>query len=145
MRTRLATPANLVTYSMLRLRKGSFAARYTSILLTFLVSGVLHALLDLTIGVPFTESGAVQFYCLQAIGIMLEDGVQFVFHRLTRNETRTMLQPKGWTRMVGYLWLVAWMTWCAPIWFYPGAMRNKGEERDHILPFSFLGLFIERK
>ncbi|KAL8826942.1 MAG: hypothetical protein Q9170_007209 [Blastenia crenularia] len=71
--------AHAIAYSLLKLERGGFAGRYLFVLLTFAISGVFHTLSDFSQGIPWQESGAMQFFCIQALGIMIEDFVQAIF------------------------------------------------------------------
>jgi hypothetical protein len=110
---------------VLRLRRGTLASRYTRIFLAFLVSGAIHVIGDRAFGIPYREMGSLPFFCLQALGIMLEDGVQAA--------TRGWGIPGPMRRLVGYVWLVSFLWWSTPIWFYP--MARVGDTSE-IIPFS---------
>lgn len=47
--------------------------KYLNHFLNFFISGLLHALVDVACGLPWQESGAIQFFCTQLLGIVLED------------------------------------------------------------------------
>lgn len=99
----------------------------------FAVSGIFHALSDVSQGIPLGESGAMRFFVLQAIGIMLEDAFQALIFRgepsghQGRGMLGTVLERVG-----GPLWLVAWLTWTSPGWIYMFLQRDKGVP---IIPF----------
>lgn len=44
--------------------------------------------------------------------------------------------PALWARMVGFVWLVAFLTWTTPGWSYPLLSRNRGQLKDSVVPFS---------
>ncbi|KAH8883275.1 hypothetical protein GQ53DRAFT_664035, partial [Thozetella sp. PMI_491] len=133
-----SSPSYLITYSYLGLRRGSLVGRYVFLFLVFAISGIFHAFSDtLTQRIPWEESGAMTFFCLQAVGIMIEDAVQ----ALDRQWKPLLLQAHGkkawglvntWT---GYLWVVLWLVWSSPVWIYPHMRRDKG---DPIIDFSGL-------
>lgn len=135
-RSKVASPAYFATYSLLRLRKGGKIARYICILLTFATSGLLHLAEEYGAGVPLHQSGSMRFYCFQALGILLEDAVQAI----SRSSIDYKQSP--WTKAVGYIWLVVWMSWTTPAWFYPKLMNNTGSEKDQVLPFSLLAWLL---
>lgn len=66
------------------------------------------------------EGGVMKFFCMQALGIWLEEKIQTVY-RLT-SSIKTDESPKIWARIVGYLWLLVFLVWTTPGWSYP----NKG-------------------
>jgi hypothetical protein len=130
-RQKISAPAYYATYSLLGLRKGGMAARYTNILLTFIVSGFLHRVAEeYADAVPWSQSGTMRFYCIQAFGILLEDAFQGIFHALTTH------QHSRWTRAVGYIWVTFWIVWVSPALFYP---RLELSKKEIILPFSVVG------
>ena len=93
------------------------AQRYTKILLCFFLSGVVHLLVDLANDLTYAQSGATRFFTTQALGIMVEDGVQEV----CKFEGR-------WKRVVGFLWVWAFLAWTSPCWmFAPIVARASGE------------------
>ena len=98
--------------------------------LVFAVSGVFHFLGDIAQGICGHESGAMHFFCTQALGIMFEDMAQALLRRLVG--AKPIAKFGFFTRTVGYIWLVAWLTWTSPIWIYPAMQRDKGEP---IVPF----------
>lgn len=123
-----------VTYSSLRFRNGGLIGRYLCIFITFAVSGVFHTLSDIMQGIPWQESGAMEFFCMQTLGIMMEDAVQALYRSRRGNKART----SHWAiRVQGYMWVVAWLVWSTPRWTYPLMQRDQG---GGILPFSLIRL-----
>ena len=98
--------------------------RYLQITLVFTVSGVFHTLSDISQRIPRSESGAMRFFCIQALGIMIEDAVQALFKELRAEEKAD--KSRILTRAAGYMWVVAWLTWTSPIWIYPVMSRDTG-------------------
>lgn len=133
----LSSPARFTTYTILGLRKGGLLGRYTFIFLTFLLSGLLHICSDLTAGHSWRVSGGMRFFCVQTLGIMLEDAVQAAYRALQRFTAKgpKRNEVSSLERAVGYLWVLVWMMWSVPAYAYPSARRNKGEG---VLPFSLL-------
>ena len=72
------------------------------------------------------------------MGIMLEDGVQSVYRSMRGLDENPERQPKFWTKVAGYAWVVAFQIWSVPVWVYPALVMNKGEAKDWIVPVSFL-------
>jgi hypothetical protein len=64
------------------------------------------------------EYGAIQFFCNQALGIMIEDGVQELYRRISGKSNDSVDTPL-WAKIMGYLWVVAFLSWSTPIWVYP--------------------------
>jgi hypothetical protein len=67
-------PASFIA-ELLRLPSRDIARRYSEVVFAFLISGVPHRLIDTTLGVPWSESGAFRFFAMQPVGILIEDGV----------------------------------------------------------------------
>jgi hypothetical protein len=137
MRRRAGSPAHFVTYTILGLRKGGLVGRYTCILLTFSVTGVLHIWIDMGFGIPWYKSGSMQFFWLQTAGILIEDGLHAMCKSLVSGKEK---RRRRTVDVLGVLWVLAWMSWSMPIWIYPSIQRNTGMK---LLPFSLLGLFIK--
>lgn len=133
LRRNLTAFANLFTYSILHLPQGTLLARYTHIFFAFFASGLLHVVSDLGGGVAVRDSGSLSFFCLQALGIMLEDGVQDVYRRI-RGPSRAGPIEKGLLRAVGYVWVVVFLTWSGPGWIYP--WLQVGKKADNMLTFG---------
>ena len=148
MRQTLTSSARFVTYSVLRLRRGGVTGRYTFTFFTFLLSGLMHVCGDMAAGIPFAVSGVVQFFAIQALGIMIEDAVQHMWGRASqssgsshdgkRKGAKGEDGPELWKRVVGYVWVAVWMAWSVPVWSYPAARRSSGEG---VLPMSLIEHF----
>lgn len=117
----------------------------------FFLSGLFHLAEDAGEGMKWQDSGSLRYYCMQPVGIMLEDGVQEIYRRKIKSKSKSNGTTtttagddnnKRWARMVGYIWFVAWMTWTTPAWVYPKAVMAKGGQQDRILPFSLLGIIL---
>jgi hypothetical protein len=131
-------PAAFVTYSVLGLNRnnGDLAARYSKLLFSFMLSGLVHAAADLAAGIPFTESGSLKFFLTQVIGIMAEDTVRKLWgDRKVANLPRP--KRRSWHTVVGYFWVGLWLFWTTPTWSYPPARHYTGES---FLPFSIFSL-----
>lgn len=90
--------------------------------------------------IPLQECGALQFFCLQAAGIMFEDVVQYIWRYVTGKSRDA--EPDALERVVGGLWVAAWLTWTTPIWIYPGLRRPITGDKGVLLPFSVVKRFI---
>lgn len=100
--------------------------------LAFLISGLIHHSSDLAMGIPRAEAGALVFFLLQPLGIMLEDGMQ----TLTRHVPTSRFL--GWVqRISGYLWVAMFLAWSTPTWFYP--QQRLGIDPADLLPFRVFG------
>lgn len=71
--------------------------------------------------IPPKDSGAMRFFCTQALGIMLEDGAQEVFRRFGG-------KPGLPSRLLGYVWIVMFLSWSTAAWLYPAILVTKRED-----------------
>lgn len=76
------------------------------------------------------ESGAWKFFCVQVVGIMLEDAVQAFFCKVFGSRGGVL------KKTVGFVWVVAFLSWSTPVWQYPSfRTRDKG---DYLFSFANL-------
>nr|A0A0M3STV6.1 RecName: Full=Acetyltransferase aurG; AltName: Full=Aurovertin biosynthesis cluster protein G [Calcarisporium arbuscula]ALD83633.1 O-acyl-transferase [Calcarisporium arbuscula] len=126
-RQKVSSPAHYTTYSLLGLRKGGIAGRYTCILATFFVSGLLHLFCaEYSYGIQWDQSGTLRFYSIQALGIAMEDAVQATSRRLFA------YRSTYWTRAIGYVWVLLWFLWTSPAYFFP-LLKYDTEKRPPVL------------
>lgn len=123
----LQGPARFITYDVLRLPRTGLIQRYTFTFFVFFVSGCLHTINDMGASIPISDSGALRFFCTQAFGIMFEDGTQEIYRRLGG-------QSGPLSRMLGYLWVLAFLSWSTAAWQYPVLLVTKKE--DHVFRLS---------
>jgi Membrane bound O-acyl transferase family len=153
LRQSFSSPANFLAHDVLRLTEHRLTARYTKLLATFFVSGLMHMAVDMSLGMPPSESGSVRFFCTQALGIMFEDGMQAICRSARRRRGGSSSNasakaesqpPTNWARALGYVWVLAFMSWSTPVWVYPAIWMNKGEEaaKDALLPFSVVRMLL---
>ena len=133
MRTRFSHPAHYVVYHVLGLQHGDVFSRYLFIFLTFAVSGVVHAVGDIAAGIEWRESGSMEFFCVQALGIMFEDAVQALYTACSDDP-----RSNGWHKWIGYCWTITWLCWTSPVWHFPMLRNDEGSEADAVMPFDVL-------
>jgi hypothetical protein len=135
----LTSIATFLTESVLRLPKHTLLARYTHLTLAFLLSGLAHMFGAVAAyggpsgALSFRDSGDVAFFLAQALGIMIEDGVQALGKRLGLLRVRNGKSP-WWAKALGRVWLVAFLGWSSPARMYPIVRLDTGE--NVLLPFS---------
>lgn len=105
-------------------------SRYVYITLTFALSGFIHTMMDHGFGTPVDKSGSMAFFSLQAIGLVVEDRASCVFSNQYRREGSL------WKRVLGYIWVTAFLGWSARFWAYP--LICKLYEAGQPLPSPFL-------
>lgn len=117
-------------------------SRYTHLFMTFFLSGFIHAMTDVAEGFTWQQSGSLRFFCTQAVGIIIEDGVQTFYHWAVPDRKNALIhQP--FAKILGYIWVVIFMVWSTPAWIYPSLYANRGEDKDLIVPFSLVKAIYE--
>ncbi|KAF2009043.1 hypothetical protein BU24DRAFT_474509 [Aaosphaeria arxii CBS 175.79] len=129
----ITAPAKYFTFKIFGLRKGSILARYVFTIITFALSGAMHTCGELAAGITPAESGTIQFFTTQALGIVIEDIFSWAWKRFNGNS-----EPRWYQKVMGFAWVVLWFTWSMPVWTYPASKRSQGES---ILPFSIIDHF----
>ncbi|POS76288.1 hypothetical protein DHEL01_v205307 [Diaporthe helianthi] len=121
----------LVSRTLPFLPRHSAAYRHTRLAAAFLISGLIHWRADLAQGVPNAENGALTFFSLHAAFIVLEDHLGPVF---------VGLLPLRVRQIIGYVWVLAFFAWSAPIYMYPG--MRLGFDGAAMVPLRMLGPYI---
>lgn len=137
---------DFLLHRIMHLSRRTWLMRFVNLSLNFFISGLLHVVVDMASGLSWHESGALQFFCTQVIGIALEEGVQMIYHRFSvRADHLGQSSSAAFqsTVLVGYIWVVMFLTWSFPIWIYPTLNRMRGGPADSMLPFSILTRFIK--
>ena len=73
---------------------------------------------------------------------MLEDALQAMYRKFFSEGQGKQVRsvPVRWQMYIGYLWVAIFLIWSTPAWIYPALRENKGEDKDILLPYSFIGL-----
>lgn len=116
LRTCLLANVNLILTSVLRIPSRSSIAYILRLVLVFVLSGAVHVGMDLGFSVPFGKTGAMWFFTLQAVGMMVEQVVQSVWYTLSE---RKGMGASMVDRMVGHLWVALFLSATAPVWLIP--------------------------
>ncbi len=134
--------SQFVTHDVLRLPKRTIVARYSNIFLAFFLSGLIHITSDHGMTLPPGESGAIRFFLTQALGTVLEDAFQAAYYYVSgkNRSARVPLLHK----LVGYVWLVLFLSWSTPAWSYP-QFRSIRSGIDCLFPFTIFGHDIRSK
>ena len=116
--------SNFFTYDVLRLRRGTLAARYIGLFFVFGISAAFHTSNDIMLGIAPEESVEHEFFLMQAVGITLEDFAGWV-HRVVRSRRRRNRRDEKsgervetWQKLMGYLWVMSWFVFTTPRWSY---------------------------
>lgn len=97
-------------------------ARYLNNAMVFVLSGLMHALVDW----KMTETsgcgcwGMAVWFWLQIFGIMIEEAVQKTWVLIEKQflTSRQILRLSSLKRTVGYLWVLCWLFWSVPKGLY---------------------------
>ncbi|MCJ1228658.1 hypothetical protein MMC12_005319 [Toensbergia leucococca] len=114
-RKTLTANASFITTSLLRIPPHTPLSHHTQILTAFLISGLIHRTQDLMMNIPPSESGALTFFLMQALGLSIEEVVVRCYTRVGGDA----LRPRMWKRGLRYGWVGLWLLWTLPSWSYP--------------------------
>jgi hypothetical protein len=119
-------------------KKGTLVDRYLNVTFPFLLSGIVHTVLDVCGGVPRSEARTWVYFVLQAFGIMVEDTIEAAYRAMFTCKNGEKLKLLFWHKMVGYLWVFLFQVWATSAWTYAN-VRHQDPVNNHILPFSVVG------
>lgn len=112
----------------LHLPKGTFTT-YFKLFVSFFISGLMHAAPDYIFHQNFSEGTSVRFFILQAVAITFEDTVIDIASRLGYKESKA-------SKLIGFIWVFMWFTFCMPIWLDPqlhaGTVDEKMRAKEHV-------------
>ena len=100
------------------------------------MSGALHLASDYMQGVPLHKSGSLKFVLGSALGIMVEDGAQAAYQRVSGTNlsgSRDNGTLPVWKRLVGYLWVATWLSLLSPDYLLPS--NDLPKESRWYIPF----------
>ncbi|KAJ5619896.1 hypothetical protein N7510_003880 [Penicillium lagena] len=124
--------SNWIARDIMHLPRPSVLERYTNIFLVFLQSGLFHVMTDAVAGIPTQYSGALPFFTSFTLGIMIEDGIQELYKRMTGSEEHFV---PSWKRAIGYLWVIIWLGVTSTWQLHPSSQNTPPHELS-IVPFS---------
>ncbi|KAF5313322.1 hypothetical protein D9611_008498 [Ephemerocybe angulata] len=113
----------------LRIPKGRFRS-YFSLYVAFTISGLIHYFGDYMIIQDWSGTSLVYFVS-QAVAITCEDAMAGL---VRRSEVKV---PTAFSRLVGYLWVVAWFSFAIPIWMTPhvkAGITSDGVSDNNVVP-----------
>ena len=113
-------------------------SRYTKVLMVFVTSAFMHRLIDISAGLSISSSGAIQFFCTQALGVLVEDLVVNAYSTLRglgHNQPATLAE-----RAIGFVWVGSFLAWSLPAYLYPMLYRSNMGLNDSVAPASIVGL-----
>jgi hypothetical protein len=130
--------SSFITQRVLKIPRPSTLERYTSLTLVFILSGILHLLNDTCLGVSASESGGLLFFLSFPLGIMIEDAVQWVWNWRSMRDATSADDDRVplWTRIIGFAWVMSWMSITAPWYSYP--IQRLSSENMQLVPYSIV-------
>ncbi|TVY85301.1 Acetyltransferase pyr8 [Lachnellula suecica] len=141
LRSLLTGPASKITYGILKLPRESLLARFVGVVITFALSGVMHSCAGIAAGMSPKQLNVLHFFLTQALGVIIEDLVRLVSLKAKGEEgiEKKDVPPTIANRIIGYLWVAAFMTWSGPVWLYPQASKPMPPgTNSSFLPYSII-------
>ncbi|KAI1806999.1 hypothetical protein F4811DRAFT_62410 [Daldinia bambusicola] len=120
---------NYLMRNIFRLQRSGKPARYLRIFLKFVISGIIYAAIGFSLGIPVFESGALRFFAIQPLGIVIDD----IVHSTLGND----LLPRFVQSYFSFIWLSLWMTWTAPGYLDPIIHKNASRSRGMLSRIMF--------
>ncbi|SPJ76001.1 uncharacterized protein FTOL_05732 [Fusarium torulosum] len=126
--------ADYLTSKVTRSRKRTAMKRYANNSCVFVLSGLMHALVEWTLNPDSCTNcgcwGTNRRYCLQIGAIIAEEvfqkAMQEVEHRLIPSQMRSIF-VKTLHRVFGYTWVIFWTLWSKEFTFFPQVYCLKQE------------------
>ncbi|KAL5871726.1 hypothetical protein ACKVWC_007373 [Pyricularia oryzae] len=103
--------ADAISDKVLGIPRGTTVSVYTRLWLAFFISGACHISSDVGMGIPFSKTGAFATFLLQPVGIILEDLLRATLGKVVP-------LPGGVKRVLGRVWVLAFLAYSTPVWFY---------------------------
>ncbi|VUC25903.1 unnamed protein product [Clonostachys rosea] len=135
---KLVTISNFLLFEVLHFPKTAVLSRYLRVWTVFFLSALLHVAVDASSGINPRDSGAISFFTIQPLGILIEDLFQKIVAKLlgqSKNRESSAIE-----RCVGVLWVGLWMAWTGPAYLYP-VLKVNGPEGGGVVPVSVIGYF----
>ena len=126
LRSGLEGVSDFVAHGVLQLPRHGLLQRYTKIICSFGISGVMHIFADMGGGLSIHETGALQFFLMQALGIMIEDGVQAIYRQTFKSVRESKANVIG--KAVGFAWVLFFFVWTSPVWVFPATRKMQKED-----------------
>jgi hypothetical protein len=137
-RTFVQAGSAFITSKVFRIdpQRYTLLSRCIRLLIAFYISALVHMPGNIALGTSFFGSGCQGFFLMQAVGIIVEDAANHTYRQFRPRIPPNKI-PAGGTKMLGYFWVLAWITWTGPPFFWVTA-RNLIPGRDETVPWSFL-------
>ena len=94
----------------------------------------MHVSGDIAAGLDWYDSGVIQYFGTQVLGLMIEDCVQAGYHLAVKGDKKAV-NSSLWQHVLGFLWVLSFMAWSVPVYTYPTSRRDQGQG---VLPVKVL-------
>jgi hypothetical protein len=132
---KITSLTNFLLFDVFKLPEKHLATMYLCLATNFLLSGIMHLLVDISEGISPLKSGAIMLFCTQILGILIEGFVAKMYWQLFVPSER---EANIFEMVAGYSWVVLFLTWSTPIYLYPMLYRSNLGIEDSWVPFSVL-------
>ncbi len=126
--------SSYVSRQVLGLPHPSLLERYVNISIVFFLSGTLHSFLDVAYGMQWNLSGGVYCFLIMVLGIILEDGVQWLWRNVQPLQETGTKDVRWFEMAIGYVWVWLWMVAVTPVYNYP--LQRIENNPTYVLPWS---------
>ncbi|KAJ5128592.1 hypothetical protein N7448_002309 [Penicillium atrosanguineum] len=137
LRQPLTSVSKFITRDLLGLPSQTSAEKYMNIFTIFFFSGALHVVLDTVQGIPADESGAMLFFSLAPLGLLIEDGIRTLWRAFVDLSYGNQTNKKGtlpmWQKTLGFLWTMVWLGVTSTCYLYPQMLRPQNQA---LVPYS---------
>jgi hypothetical protein len=138
---KLSSLTNFLLLDVIKLPRKHPATLYLRLATTFLLSGLMHLLIDISEGISPQQSGAIVFFCTQILGLLTEISVAKLYWQLF---VRSKREANVFEMAAGYIWVIVFLTWSTPMYLYPMLYRSNVGMEGSWVPFSVLQMVGER-
>ena len=126
LRKTLTTNSNFLA-TFLPFPTRSLITTYFKLYTSFLISGLIHGTGDYVLYHSFSQGGALRFFLLQAVGITFEDGIIAIASHMGIGQNGGKKSTAS--KMIGFVWVFVWFTYCMPMWLDPQVHAGTVDER----------------
>lgn len=117
-------------------RDYKLVSRCVRLHLAFFITALVHIPGVVILGESPFSVGVPKFFLMQAVGIVIESTVLYMWMTITRAKPESVISGRM-TKLLGYIWVLAWTTWTGPSFTWLVA-RALIPGKDDVVPWSFL-------
>jgi hypothetical protein len=103
----------------------------------FLISGLIHQFTTWQLNPDWSDYADLQFFCMNAVAVVLESTLLTLLRRTSpskssendkgqegrRSQAQRLLRI-GFSRLLGYTWVISFFVWAIPKCYYPRVYRT---------------------